>query len=410
MSRFTASLILAAHLVACAAAHDVASEDAESYTLTLTEVVEHTDATGYGNPEPLVGETLRIDLAPGLDHAVVTPLFGEPFEYEIERRADPIVLVGEATVEATGPYLGADRIELGGSIGGRVRLTGRARVTGLVDELVSYDAMVSYQAELRGRVSEDASPPEARVRSRRGSERALLLPWEPLVLELSEPVAGLPSHLDGPSGSVELSEDGEGALALRPSEGWWPQGALALDLPELVDRMGNASAFTAEVRVVESERSDEIVFDTPPGDRIDTWGSVREAATAGLGCDGCLALDVGVESSGLFTVIDGPARVVRVRFRVVSPHPSAPEHWVDTSRAVRVFAAAEGSVSPVAAFRELGTTAAVEGAEGELTAAGEWQAVELEVNAEAAVGVAVEVAAQGDRYVSVLVHSVTAVP
>ena len=304
---------------------------ASSYLLTI-DSTETVDPESRGDASWLVGHRMRLDFDADGRRARVTPEFHAPIDLDIAQLAGPVRLDRPIPAEDQEFVLFGSswwrewvafdlrQVVLPGSImAGSHRLRGSATLSFDCDERVQLDTGSYFQAVATAVLTPDDRTPEVRVDD--DHPYGVVLPWEPIGLRLSEPVDGMPTSTETDRGRAELVAENDTTFALHPAEGWWRGGVVSLELPALVDAVGNergGGTVATERVVVDGEPITEptsfegIGAEDP---RHFVWGQEVESTPEGL----ALATWQHQGRAGVFLRFEGSPSAVEIDVRVQEP-------------------------------------------------------------------------------------------
>lgn len=303
---------LALALVACGGRFDPAQVQAKlagSYELTFGSVAASEDGRprpygGNGTVGVSQGKRARLDIADdgkGGLKAALTAEWGQTGAFDVAVSEGKATLSGSAYVHGASPggstsddwvtiqlTLGAD-----GAPTGAVTLAGNEQVS-------SGDVGWGYAITGTAQLAKDTIAPEAKGVSVSMIAPSALLPWEPVLLEASEPldVKAWTSSISA-SSQMTWSADTEtwsGATLLHGIRPTWEGGTtVRVNVGANKDRVGNASSATSFDAPFLDLGAPRAAFDFSQA-TVASWGKVAPAT--GSVCESGTCMDVGPAKLG----------------------------------------------------------------------------------------------------------------
>jgi hypothetical protein len=309
----------------------VTPETAKSLAGSYNLVIATIDAVGdvpSRPPAPIAkGKPARLDIgatASGELDVILTPLWGQPAPLRVvSTTATSIELTGrvvfplESVADTWEPLTLVFPRNADGKLGASFTAKGKVKEG-------RGDWMEENEVTASGTLGPDTLAPEMRLvpaDETRGSKR---LPWDPIEVELSEPLD--PAPFNGTLGTLSELDWSTAPAVGEASSFSGRAGQVLLSATSrpvaspdgVVDRSGNALApFQQEVIFHDvGWYNDAITFDADA--HLATWGNAARSQQSLCGGSGCLVFRPGEEAAGFAGIITPtkPATVVRARVRV----------------------------------------------------------------------------------------------
>ncbi|MCU0656981.1 MAG: hypothetical protein MUF64_17515 [Polyangiaceae bacterium] len=332
-----------------AAGASVGSFETRGYFDLHFSTVQATLPTGPGEVSPpSLKTTLRIDLPEppakeGVWQATVTPRWGVPSTFEVTLEDGSLVLTGKTSLAEVSPGLRVSdvwqRLEFELS---NKKLTGKVTASGQ-ENLFQGQKGWSGALSGSGELIPDVTPPEGRAAvEQRVGEAQGLLPWEPLGVQLSEPLKSseVLGRLRLRAGGVDepvqwepasKSADGVTGALVGYRQGWGKvsaQGTLRLENGFLDPAQNAGTGFETPLSTVVVPPPKEGLLWGDGGQVL--WGGAE--ALNGPECEGkaCLSLgpfevaSCGVPAAGAALRLNElpPEAKLKFRYRVFQSQPS----------------------------------------------------------------------------------------